>query len=126
MTDDATIDAYLAKLPTDQREALQRVRNLVARLVPEAEESISYGLPTFKLHGRSVLWFAAWKRHCSVYPLTDSFAAANAAALRRYRRTRGSLHFTTEAPLPEDLVERLVQARLADLAGRSDPSDARS
>jgi len=115
VTDESPIDAYLAKLPPDQRAALQRLRTQVSALVPHAEESISYGMPTFKLGDRAVLWYAGWKSHCSIYPLTDSFLAAHADELAGYERTKGSLHFTPDAPLPEGLVQRMVRARLADL-----------
>jgi len=112
---DSRIDAYLATLPADQHEALQRLRVQITRLVPDAVETISYGMPAFTLHGRGLVWFAGWKTHCSIYPLTDSFMEANAEALKGYRRTKGSLHFTPDSPLPEELVERLVQGRLADV-----------
>jgi uncharacterized protein YdhG (YjbR/CyaY superfamily) len=113
------IDAYLATLPSDQRAALQRLRAQIARLVPEAEETISYGMPAFKLHGRFLLSFAGWKAHCSIYPLTDTFLAAHADELERFGRTKGSLHFTPDSPLPEQLVDDLVGGRVADLeAGR--------
>jgi uncharacterized protein YdhG (YjbR/CyaY superfamily) len=115
VADDSRIDSYLATLPADQREALQRLRAQVARLVPEANETISYGMPAFKLHGRFLLSIAGWKAHCSIYPLTDTFLAAHADELEGFGRTRGSLHFTAEAPLPEALVEALVQERVADL-----------
>lgn len=111
----ATIDEYLANVPDDKRAALQRLREQIHAAVPDAMEAISYGLPAFKLHGRALLWFAAWKAHCSIYPLTDAFLEANADALEGYGRTKGSLHFPPEAPLPEVLVERLIRARLADL-----------
>ena len=117
MPHDSPIDAYLATLPADQHEALQRLRAEIARLVPDAVEAISYGMPTFKLHGRGLVWFAAWKAHCSIYPLTDTFLEAHADELKAYGRTRGSLHFTPEAPLPKALVEDLVRARLVDLEG---------
>jgi len=117
MDHDPRIDAYLAGLPVDQREALQRLRAQIARLVPDAEETISYGMPAFKHHGRAVLWFAGWKSHCTIYPLTDSFLEAHAVELKGYGRTKGSLHFTPEASLPEALVEELVRARLADVEG---------
>jgi uncharacterized protein YdhG (YjbR/CyaY superfamily) len=117
---DSAIDAYLATLPADQHEALQRLRAQIARLVPDAVETISYGMPAFKLHGRALVWFAAWKTHCSIYPLTDTFLEAHADALKGYRRTKGSLHFTPEAPLPEALVEHLVRERLAGLEGGRD------
>ena len=115
MSTASSVDAYLATLPAEQRAALERLRSKVSRLVPDAIETISYGMPTFKLGGRSLLWYAGWKAHCSIYPLTDSFLAAHADALKGYRRTRGSLHFTPDAPLPEPLLEELVRARLADL-----------
>jgi uncharacterized protein YdhG (YjbR/CyaY superfamily) len=117
------IDDYLAPLPPDQHEALQRLRAQVARLVPDAVETISYGMPAFKLHGRALLWFAAWKAHCSIYPLTGAFLDANADALQGYRRTKGSLHFAPGAPLPEALVERMVRARVADLQGGGEDTD---
>jgi uncharacterized protein YdhG (YjbR/CyaY superfamily) len=120
VADDLPIDAYLATLPADQREALQRLRAQIARLVPDAEETIGYGMPAFKLRGRAVVWFAAWKAHCSLYPLTGTFLEAHADALKGYRRTKGSLHFTPDHPLPQALVERLVRARLADLEGGGD------
>lgn len=76
----ATIDEYLANVPDDKRAALQRLREQIHAAVPDAVEAISYGLPAFKLHGRALLWFAAWKAHCSIYPLTDAFLEANADA----------------------------------------------
>lgn len=118
--DESPVDAYLAKLPADQRETLQRLRTQVAALIPDAVEVISYGFPAFKLRGRAVVWFAGWKAHCSIYPLTDTFLEAHADALEGYRRTKGSLHFTPDAPLPPRLVEDLVRARLADLEGDED------
>jgi uncharacterized protein YdhG (YjbR/CyaY superfamily) len=115
MTDEAPIDAYLATLPPDQHKALQRLRVQIARLVPGAVETISYGMPAFQLEGHAVVWFAGWKAHCSIYPVTDTFLQEHADALKGYERTKGSLHFTPDAPLPEALVEQLVRARLADL-----------
>jgi uncharacterized protein YdhG (YjbR/CyaY superfamily) len=111
----SSVDAYLATLAAEQRTALERLRHQVARLAPGAIETISYGIPTFKLGDRALLWYAGWKAHCSVYPLTDSFSASHADALKGYRRTKGSLHFTPDAPLPELLFEEMVRARLADL-----------
>jgi uncharacterized protein YdhG (YjbR/CyaY superfamily) len=115
MAHDARIDAYLASLPAAHREMLQRLRVQVGRLVPEAVETISYGMPAFKLRGRFLVSFAGWKRHCSIYPLSQAFTEAHADELRGYVRTKGSLHFTTAAPLSERMVEDLVRARLADL-----------
>ena len=112
---DSPIDAYLAGLPADQRETLQRIRAELHRLVPDAEESMGYGMPVIKHHGQGVIWFAGWKNHLSIYPLTDAFLAARESELDGYERTKGSLHFTPDAPLPSTLFEELVKARLADL-----------
>jgi uncharacterized protein YdhG (YjbR/CyaY superfamily) len=113
---DTRIDAYLATLPADQRDALQRLRDLVRRVVPQAEETMSYGMPAFKLGGRFLVSYAGWKHHCSIYPLTDTFLAAHADELEGYGRTKGSLHFTPDAPLRDAVMTALVQARVADLA----------
>ena len=117
MAADARIDAYLTARPAAQRAALQALRAQIARVVPEAVETVSYGMPAFRLRGRLLVSFAGWKDHCSLYPLTETFLQAHAAELQGYERTKGSLHFTPEAPLPEALVEDLVRARLADLEG---------
>ncbi len=112
---DPAVDAYLASLPPDQREALERVRNEVARLVPDAVETISYGMPAFKLRGRFLVSYAGWKQHCSIYPLTDTFMLSHADAIAGFDRTKGSLHFTPAAALPQTVLEDLVRARVADL-----------
>lgn len=116
MTDGAPTDAYLATLPADQRDALENVRAEVRRLVPEADEAMSYGMPVFKLGGQALIWFAGWKEHCSLYPLTDSFLADHGTEFAGFRRTKGSVHFTPDAPLPDDLLEAMVRARVADVS----------
>jgi uncharacterized protein YdhG (YjbR/CyaY superfamily) len=115
VADESPVDTYLATLPPAQREELQQLRAQIARLVPDAVETISYGMPAFKRDGRLVVSFAGWKSHCSIYPLTDTFLAEHADDLKGYQHTKGSVHFTPEAPLPEVVVERLVRARLSDL-----------
>ena len=114
---DPRVDAYLAALPPDQHELLQHVRERIARVLLDAEETISYGMPTFRRGGRFVLSYAGWKRHCSLYPLTDSFLAEHRAELEGYRHTKGSIHFTPEQPLPDELLDELVRARVGELAG---------
>jgi uncharacterized protein YdhG (YjbR/CyaY superfamily) len=118
MAEPSPIDAYLAGLRAEQRAALQHLRFQVARLVPDATETMSYGLPTFKLNGRPLLAYGGWKEHCSIYPMSGEFLEANAAALKGYGRTKGSLHFTADAPLPDELLEDLVRRRIADLESR--------
>jgi uncharacterized protein YdhG (YjbR/CyaY superfamily) len=110
-----SVDEYLAGLPADQRQLLQGIRERIARLVPEATQVISYGMPAFKLDGRFLLSYAGWKSHCSLYPLTDSFLVSHADEIASFDRTRGSIHFTPQKPLPDRVLDDLVLARVADL-----------
>jgi len=106
------VEAYLARLPAEERQLLEHVREVIGNVVPDAEEAISYGMPTFRRGGRFFVSYAAWKRHCSIYPLTDEFLASHRLELEGYGRTRGSLHFTPERPLPDRLIEDLVRAEM--------------
>jgi uncharacterized protein YdhG (YjbR/CyaY superfamily) len=110
---DPGVEAYLAGLPPAQRELLQHVRETIAATVPDAEEAISYGMPAFERYGKFFVSYAAWKRHCSIYPLTDEFQAAHRQELEGYGRTKGSLHFTPERPLPDALLVALVRDEVA-------------
>jgi len=93
VADDSPIDAYLATLPASQRDALQHLRSQILQLAPDAVETISYGMPTFKLRGRALVSFAGWKAHCSIYPLTGTLLDAHADALKGYERTIGERPF---------------------------------
>jgi len=122
MDTDPRIDAYLAGLPRDQAEALERLRQRIRLAAPDAVETISYGMPAFKLGRQFLVSFAAWKAHCSIYPLTDSFLAGHRDDLEGFGRTKGSLHFTPDRPLPDELVDGIVRARLSDLGPAADGS----
>jgi uncharacterized protein YdhG (YjbR/CyaY superfamily) len=117
VTADPRIDAYLAKLPVDQREQLDGLRTEVTRLVPDAVELISYDMPAFKLDGQFLISYAGWKKHCSLYPADDAVMEKYATALQGYGRTKGSLHFSKEKPLPAGFPEDLMQARVAGIRG---------
>jgi len=113
MLTDPRVDEYLAGVAADERRLLERVRGVIRRAAPDAEETISYGMPAFKGPGRFFISYAAWQRHCSIYPLSDAFLAAHVHELEGFNRTKGSLHFTPERPLPDDLLEALVLAEVA-------------
>ena len=100
-----TVDEYLARLSPAERKQYQRIRKIVHGLVPDVEETISYEIPTFKHRGRYVLYFAAAKNHLSVYP--------TAGVVESAKGTKGTYRFTVDDPVPEDVVKKIVQARLA-------------
>ncbi|MGE0394826.1 MAG: iron chaperone [Vicinamibacterales bacterium] len=104
-----TFNAYLKALPVDHRAALERIRKTVHELEPEIEECISYGLPTFKLGGRTVLHIGAAAKHCAIYGAVGTFADA----LAEYDVSRGTIRFQPDAPLPLALLRKLIRGRLA-------------
>lgn len=114
MAPDPRVDAYLASLAEPQRTLLAQLRADVSRLAPDAVETISYGMPAFKVDGRFFLSYAAWTNHCSIYPIDDQLLERHAEAIRGYARTKGALHFTPSKPLPAALLEDLVRQRAAE------------
>jgi len=105
----ASIDAYLAELQDDQRVVLETLRRQIRAVVPEAEEAISYGLPTFKLHG-NLVHFGAAARHCSLY--AGSVIGHLAEQLAAFDTSKGTIRFQPDRPLPEALVREIVQFRV--------------
>jgi uncharacterized protein YdhG (YjbR/CyaY superfamily) len=113
------IDAYLAGLSPVARTTLAQVRSSIREALPEAEEGISYGLPAFRMRGKVVAGFAAFKNHLSYLPHSGSVLPALAEDLAGYQGTKGSLHFPLDEPLPEELVRKLIATRLAQLGMRA-------
>ena len=109
------VDAYLADIEEPKRSTLEAVRRSIRAVVPDAEEGISYGMPAFRVGGKVVAGFAAFKNHLDYLPHSGEVLAGLADELAGYECTSGSLHFAIDQPLPDDLVERLVEARLAQL-----------
>ena len=114
----AQIDARLAALPADQRAALQTLRQRIAAAAPAAEEAISYGMPAFRYHGRSLVSYAAFKAHCSFFPMSSALIEGHRDELAGFATAKGTLRFTPERPLPNGLVERIVRERMAQIDAR--------
>jgi uncharacterized protein YdhG (YjbR/CyaY superfamily) len=109
----AEIDEYLADLDEPKQSTLQRLRETILEVVPEAEEGISYQLPAFRLDGKVIAGFAAFKNHLSYLPHSGSVFPALEDDVAPYKTSKGALQFPIDSPLPKPLVERLVRVRIA-------------
>jgi uncharacterized protein YdhG (YjbR/CyaY superfamily) len=115
MSEISTIDEYLAGLPEPKLRTLEATRQQLRRLLPEAEECISYGMPGFRLQGKVIAGFAAFKNHLSYFPHSGKVLPELADELGEYDWNSGTLRFDIDKALPEALVEKLVQIRLGQL-----------
>ena len=113
------VRAYLASLAPDARSALKKLRATIRAGAPDAVEVFSYGMPGFKLDGRPLLYYAAWKRHSSLYPLTAAVKRAHEADLEGYEISKSTLKLPFDEPPPVALVKRLVKTRVAELRART-------
>jgi uncharacterized protein YdhG (YjbR/CyaY superfamily) len=111
----ATVDDYLAGIPEVSRDALEGVRETIRAAVPDGVESISYGMPTVKLGGKMLLSYAAFARHCSLFPASGDVMAALGDELAPYFAEKATLRFSPTDPIPRDLLERLVTIRVAEV-----------
>ena len=112
------IDEYLATLDEPKRATLTSLRDTILAIVPDAEQCISYGMPAFKLRGKTIAGFAAFKSHLSYLPHSGSVIPQLAKDTAAYTSTKGSLHFPVDEPLPEALVRKLLKVRMAEAFDR--------
>jgi uncharacterized protein YdhG (YjbR/CyaY superfamily) len=113
-----TIDEYRNGVPADLRAAPEDVRRTVATPAPDAEEAISSACLAFRYRGRTLVYFAAFKRHCSFFPASRAVLEQLADELDPFRTSKGTLQFTPDRPLPRRLVHRIVKARVRELDSR--------
>ena len=116
------IDDYLAKVEEPKRATLQKLRQTMRELLPDAEEVISYGMPAFRLDGKVIAGFAAFKNHLAYLPHSGSVFNELRDELAGYTSTEGSLHFPIDKPLPKTLVKKLIAARLRQVKSQQSPS----
>ena len=119
-----SVDDYIAAQPKAVQSILRRVRSIVRKAVPGAQESISYNIPAYKLNGNRVIYFAGWKEHYSLYPATGRMVAELKDDLAPYKISKGTIRFPLSEPVPVKLIERIAKFRAKEVAGRKAASTA--
>jgi uncharacterized protein YdhG (YjbR/CyaY superfamily) len=117
------IDEYLAPFPPEVQEIMQRIRQTIQRAAPQAEETISYGIPCFHLRGMGVIYFAGYKRHIGIYPAPRGTAAFR-KEVAAYKGGKGTVQLPLEKRIPYGLITRIVKYRLKEFAVRG-PADGK-
>jgi len=112
------IDEYLEDVPEPKRTTLEALRREILAVVPDAEQCISYKVPAFRVEGRVVAGFAAFRDHLSYLPFSGGVLRKLGPELRGYSKTLSALHFPVDQPLPADLVRKLIEVRLAEVRER--------
>ena len=110
----SVIDDYLKDFPASQQAELNRIRTIVKEMCPDAEETLGYGIPTFKYRGKNLVHFAAFKDHMSFFPTSTPIAELD-EKVAKYKTGKGTLQFTEDNPIPEDVIRDLVKIRLEDI-----------
>jgi uncharacterized protein YdhG (YjbR/CyaY superfamily) len=110
------VDAYLAQLAPPHRDTLDVLRARLRRILPHATEALKYGMPTMLVDGKGVAGFAAFKAHCSYFPMSSGVLGAAGRAVAKYPVSKGGLRFPVDEPLPVALLRLLVKLRLAEIA----------
>ena len=114
-----TIDEYIETFPKDVQPILEKVRQTIRKAAPKAVEAISYQMPTFKLNGKGLVYFAGYKSHIGFYPIPSGVEAFK-KELSKYKQGKGSVQFPLAEPVPYDLVKRIVQFRVKEQPAKKD------
>jgi uncharacterized protein YdhG (YjbR/CyaY superfamily) len=116
-TDYQTVSEYIASRPKPAQAVLRRVRSVIRKAVPDADEVISYQIPAYKLRGRIMLYFAAWKHHYSLYPANERLVSAFRDELTPYEfNNKGTIRFPLLEPVPEKLIAAIARFRAREVA----------
>lgn len=119
MADCKSVDEYISAQPEALQGPLKRVRNTIRKALPGAEEVISYRMPTYKLHGSRVLYFAGWKQQYALYAATDSVVAAFKHELAPYEVAKGTIRFPLGQVVPVELIARIAKFRAREVVERA-------
>jgi len=118
-TDFKSVDDYIASQPDAAQGILESVRAVIRKALPRAEEVISYQIPAFKVDGSAVIYFAGWKEHFSLYPITEKAQAAFKDDLARYKMSKGTVRFPLAERIPTTLIGKIAKFLASEVAERS-------
>ena len=124
-TDYKSVDEYIAAQPAAVRPVLEQVRSAIRKAVPKADEVISYQIPAYKLNGRVVIYFAGWKEHYSLYPVSDRLVKSFKAELPPFEVKKDTVRFPLSKPVPVKLIEHIAKVRAKEAAKTSTATPAR-
>ena len=120
-----TIDEYIAGFPKDVQEILEKIRMTIRKAAPDAEETISYAIPTFTQKGKYLIYFAGYKKHIGVYPVPAGDPELN-EKLSVYQTGKGTLQFPLDKPIPYDLISKIVKLRVKENLAKAESKDKKS
>ena len=120
------VDDYIDSQPEAVQSVLERVRSAIRKALPDGEEAITYRMPTYKVHGRAVIYFAGWKEHYSLYPATARVLETLGSDLAPYEVSKGTIRFPLDRAVPVKLIERVAKVRATEAAGREKTKPAPS
>jgi uncharacterized protein YdhG (YjbR/CyaY superfamily) len=120
-----SVDEYISAQPEVLRQKLEQVRAAIQRAVPEAQEVIGYGMPGYKLKGKPLLYFAGFKQHYSLFAASGTFFASLEEELRDYEQRKGTIHFSLDKPVPEQLIRQIAKLRAAGISATTKEGEVR-
>lgn len=112
-TEFKSVDEYIHTFPEEVQEKLENIRDIIRKKVPNVQETISYGMPTFTLAGSYLIYLAAWKNHISIYPISSKDKELY-EELSSYLSGKGTAKFLLKNPIPYDLIEKIVESKLKE------------
>ena len=113
------VDEYIAAQPEATQVVLQKVRSIIRKVLPKADEVISYQIAAYKINGRAVIYFAGWKKHFSLYPTTAPIVEALGDELAGYEISKGTIRFPLSEPVPVKLIQKIAKLRAKEAEAAS-------